>query len=241
MATDILSFLIFETSEQNRELLRRILTGFAIRTDVDVRMDWLTCREQLDYLPGLAGEANIALINADLGGDSLEAGRILLESNEGCLLVYYGARARDLKDYFPARPVAYMDYPAHLADWEALLRRLHERLCRNGSIFRWTSKNSRYFIPMGRILFIQSSAGALELHTADGAVYRMPGKLDEAEKRLPARDFLRIHKSTLVNRSQIRIMDRSEKSLLMADGSLVYISKAYYKAVSARLEEQGIG
>lgn len=56
------------------------------------------------------------------------------------------------------------------------------------------------------------------------------------ESELPEQDFLRVHKSALVNIHRIEAMDRSDKSLLPSDGSRAYISKVHYKEVTEALE-----
>lgn len=45
-----------------------------------------------------------------------------------------------------------------------------------------------------------------------------------------------MYKSALVNIHRIEAMDRSDKSLLLSDGSRAYISKVHYKEVTEVLE-----
>lgn len=240
MATDQLNLLFFEPDTAVQQMLRRFVMGYSIRADVDARMDWLTNSEQLSVLDQLAADAHIALINADVMPHSITAGKIILQANPQCLLVYYGRRSRDLADYFPARPVAYLDWTNGEDVWEQLFRQLHQQIRSDESFFSWTSKFCRYFIPCSQIITLRSNRGSLEVHTA-GAQHTMTGKLDEAEKRLPPQDFLRVHKSTLVNVHKIQMMDRSDRCLVLQDGSRAYISKVHYKAVSDYIENMTKG
>ena len=235
MATDQLNLLFFEPDTAVQQMLRRFVMGYSIRSDVDARMDWLTKPEQLSVLDQLAVDAHIALINADIMPHSITAGKIILQANPQCLLVYYGRRSRDLADYFPARPVAYLDWTDEEDAWEQLLQQLHRQIRSDESFFSWTSKFCRYYIPCSQIITLRSNRGSLEVHTASG-LHIMIGKLDEAEKRLPSKDFLRVHKSTLVNVHKIQMMDRSDRCLLLQDGSRAYISKVHYKTVSDFVE-----
>lgn len=237
MAVDHLNFFIYEPDTAVQQKLRRFVTGYSIREDVDVRMDWVVKPEQLQYIPQLVHDVHIALLDGDAMPHSLQAGRQILEANSQCLILFYGKRTCDLAAYFPARPIAYLDEADDEAKWEAALRMLHQRICQDRQFFCWTSKFSRYFIPCSQILTLRSNRGNLEVHT-QGGVHTMMGKLDEAEKRLPENAFLRVHKSTLVNISKIQVMDRSDKCLILSDGSRAYISKVHYKEVAQFVEDR---
>ena len=236
MATDQLNFFIFETDTAVQQKLRRFVTGYSIRADVDVRMDWAVKPEQLAFVPRLAVDTHIALLNADLLPYSIAAGEAILRANPQCLVLFYGRRSCDLTAYFPARPVGYLDTPDDPAAWEAALKNLQGKIREDSQFFSWTSKFCRYYIPCTQIITLRSNRGSLEVHTEGGGLHTMTGKLDEAEKRLPENTFLRVHKSTLVNIRKIQVMDRSDKCLILSDGSRAYISKVHYKEVTEALE-----
>lgn len=236
MATDQLNFFIFETDTAVQQKLRRFVTGYSVRADVDVRMDWAVKPEQLQFVSQLVGDAHIALLNADIVPYCIAAGEAILRTNPQCLILFYGRRSFDLAAYFSARPVAYLDDPEKLEAWEQALQKLHKQIREDSRFFSWTSKFCRYYIPCTQIITIRSNRGSLEVHTEGGGLHTMTGKLDEVEKRLPENTFLRVHKSTLVNISKIQVMDRSDKCLILSDGSRAYISKVHYKDVSQFVE-----
>ena len=236
MATDQLNFFIFETDTAVQQKLRRIVTGYSVRADVDVRMDWAVKPEQLQFAAQLVGDAHIALLNADIVPHCLIAGETILRANPQCLILFYGRRSCDLAAYFPARPVAYLDAPDNEDSWEQALQKLHKQIREDSQFFSWTSKFCRYYIPCSQIVTVRSNRGNLEVHTQGGNIHTMTGKLDEAQKRLPENAFLRVHKSTLVNISKIQVMDRSDKCLILSDGSRAYISKIHYKDVANFVE-----
>lgn len=231
---DQLNFLIYEPNPLPQQELRQRLMHFSMKQDVDLQMDWLTKPAHQVHIPKLAGQAHFAMVNADDMPHSLQIGQKLLQANPQCALIYYGKRTADLASYFPSRPVRYLDMGSPLL--EPTLEKLFEDLRLDGSHFSWTSKFCRYYIPCSQIIAFRSGGGNLDIHMADGKVHTITAKLDEAQKRLPQEDFLRIHKSALVNIHRIEAMDRSDKSLLLSDGSKAYISKAYYKEVAERVE-----
>ena len=235
MATDQLNFFIFETDTAVQQKLRRFVMGYSVRADVDVRMDWAVKPEQLRFVSQLVSDAHIALLNADMVPHCITAGEAILRANPQCLILFYGRRSCDLAAYFPARPVAYLDFPEEADAWEQALQKMHKQIREDSQFFSWTSKFCRYYIPCTQIITIRSNRGSLEVYT-QGGLHTMTGKLDEVEKRLPENTFLRVHKSTLVNISKIQIMDRSDKCLILCDGSRAYISKVHYKEVSQFVE-----
>lgn len=236
MATvDQLNFLIYEPNPLPQQELRQRLMHFSMKQDVDLQMDWLTKPTQQVHIPQLAGQAHFALVNADDMPYSLQIGQKILQTNSQCALIYYGKRTADLASYFPSRPVRYLDYNSPL--WEPTLKELRDSLRMDGAHFSWTSKFCRYYIPCNQIVVLRSGGGSLDIHMADGKVHTITAKLDEAQNRLPQEDFLRVHKSALVNLHCIEAMDRSDKSLLLSDGSKAYISKAYYKEVAEQMEQ----
>lgn len=237
---DAYRILVYDTDETSRLWLRTALTEFSIQEDVDLQIDWLFRREQEGRLPQLAGDEQIALINAEMGDTARTAGRRLLEWNPDCLLVYYGTGQADLRQLLAARPIAYQDRPASPEAWRRMLSELCGELAQQ-RCFSWGGKTKRLLIPCRAISHIQSEQGTIRVHACTGIVYQLPGKLDEAEKRLPQGEFLRVHKSALVNLRQVRLLDRSRKCVVMASGIEVYISKAHYREVVGAVDVCGGG
>ena len=165
MATDQLNFFIFETDTAVQQKLRRFVTGYSVRADVDVRMDWAVKPEQLQFVTQLVGDAHIALLNADIVPHCIAAGEAILRANPQCLILFYGGRSCDLAAYFSARPVAYLDDPEKPEVWERALQKLHKQIREDSRFFSWTSKFCRYYIPCTQIITIRSNRGSLEIHT----------------------------------------------------------------------------
>lgn len=237
MATDQLNFFIFEQNTAVQQKLRRFVTLYSVRADVDIRMDWAEKPKQLPYISRLVSDVHIALVSADAFPVSVAVGKAILDANPQCLVVFYGTRQQDLARYFPARPIAYLDQPEDPDVWVQTLSTLHCQIREDSQFFSWTSKFCRYYLPCGKIVSMHSSQGSLDIHMDGGSVYTITGRLDEAENRLPRQQFLRIHKSCIVNIRYIQAMDRSDKCLLLQNGTRAYISKVHYKDVTQFVEK----
>lgn len=81
-------------------------------------------------------------------------------------------------------------------------------------------------IPSNQIRYLESNAHQIVIHTLNGeiSVYE---KLDVYEKKL-SKDFVRIHKSFLVNMQYIRRIEMKE--ITMQDGTVLPVSKTRYSA-----------
>lgn len=81
-------------------------------------------------------------------------------------------------------------------------------------------------IPSSQIRYLESKAHQIVIHTLSGEVM-IYEKLDVYEKKLH-KDFVRIHKSFLVNMRYIRRIEMKE--VTMQDGTVLPVSKARYSA-----------
>lgn len=99
--------------------------------------------------------------------------------------------------------------------------------------------DTEYYIEMDKILFFETENSMVLAHTADN-VYETRKKLYELEEMLPA-IFLRISKSSIVNTSKIYSISRnltaSSAIEFLGTHKQIYVSRAYYKVLKAKLEE----
>ena len=76
-------------------------------------------------------------------------------------------------------------------------------------------KGKSYRIPYGKILYLRSDRRKLCVTTLE-ETYEFYGKLEEMEEKLPANQFLKIHKSYLVNTNYIK--ESSYEQITMIGG-----------------------
>ena len=85
------------------------------------------------------------------------------------------------------------------------------------------------------IMYIECQGHMLMLQKADGKVYKQYGSLKALEEKLSGHDFLRIHKSFLVNQKYIDEIGKREVRLL--DGTVLEMGRDRRKALcESRLE-----
>lgn len=97
-------------------------------------------------------------------------------------------------------------------------------------------EHKRLGVPIDKVLYVSSNLRKITIVTSE-AEYSSYEKLDDVELRIKEMDknFLRIHKSTLIN---LRYMKRYENnSIIMWDGKDFAISKAHKEEVNNRYIE----
>ncbi len=100
--------------------------------------------------------------------------------------------------------------------------------------------DTEYYLPSDDILFFETEAGSIRVHTAD-QVYLTKLKLYELEEILPGA-FMRVSKSTILNTNHIysitRNLTASSVVEFLGTHKQVYVSRYYYKPLKFKLEEK---
>jgi len=102
------------------------------------------------------------------------------------------------------------------------------------------SKGKVTFVRLADLDWVEAEGDYLKLH-AGARSWLVRETMASAEKRLPARRFLRIHRSTIVNVDRIRELssfDNGDWAVRLQDGTELRLSRTYRDAVE-RLTERG--
>ena len=83
-------------------------------------------------------------------------------------------------------------------------------------------------IPLNDIYYFESNRRVLVIHTRKGEV-TFYGKLDDIQKNLAGKDFIRTHQSFLVNALKIKTVKKD--SVELSDGEVLPVSKSRATAV----------
>ncbi len=119
----------------------------------------------------------------------------------------------------------------------ALLRQLNERAAAANRI--GVKVNGRIlFLDPDEIYWIQARDDLARIHLVEGA-YDVREPLSHLEARLPHDRFLRVHRSTIVNTSQVREaqpFDQGDQLLVLRNGKRITTGRSYRKAVQEFLK-----
>ena len=128
---------------------------------------------------------------------------------------------------FEVNALDYLVKPVGPEQIERALRRLQAPQARSGGpltlgdLVSLREAHSLRFAPVREIVWVQAADDYSEVHLAQGAPALVDVTLRKWEERLPARDFVRIHRSSLVNLHHVAEVrfDDGQGQLVLRDGS----------------------
>lgn len=117
-------------------------------------------------------------------------------------IVFISAYSHHAIKLFQFQPTDFLLLPLEESRITQSLQAAHKRFFSNPPQFSFTFQNTIKKIPYSSILYFESDNRKIKLFHMNGTDI-FYGKLDDIETKLEQRDFLRIHKSFLVNRNHI--------------------------------------
>lgn len=97
------------------------------------------------------------------------------------------------------------------------------------------------YLPVAEILWAEAAGNYVELHVADGRKVLMRGTLASLAQRLEAADFLRVHRSRLVNIAAVAAVENlpaGDAVLVLRDGGRVAASRRHRPSVAQALAKR---
>ncbi len=137
--------------------------------------------------------------------DGIETAKRLRLRDELAHIIYVTSHENYAKDVFAVRPYQFVLKPFKDEIIEKYFLDVYEKIINNDETFEFKHKGTYYKLLLKNIKYFESKNRSIEIHMTDGTVYEYYDKLDKVEKMLcnTKIDFLRIHKSILVNSRHI--------------------------------------
>ena len=232
-----MKILICDDEKGTCSELEELLVQYQAVKGAEFQIDIFYSGEKL--LPYLAREGCPDLLLLDIalpGLNGVEVGKWIRQElmNEQTMIVYISSRSSYAMELFQNRPFQFLIKPIGREKLFALMDEILKVRGRDMRCLEFQHKGKSYRIPYGKILYLQSDRRKLSVVTLEGT-YEFYGKLEEMEEKLPANQFLKIHKSYLVSTNYIK--ESSYEQVTMIDGSVLTISQAHRKAVRKKLLE----
>lgn len=96
------------------------------------------------------------------------------------------------------------------------------------------NKTKIFLPPLDSLFYFESCGRLIKAYPYQGC-YSWYGKLEELENQLP-RQFVKIHRSFIVNLRWIKEIDKSRRQLILANGRLLPVSKSLYNKLLKEVE-----
>lgn len=227
---------VFDSSSANRENIKTCISKYTIQNNSDFDVYWFYSEAEPGKVEKYAPLIHIALISLDYANGP-EIGKLLYQLNEDCRIVYYSDEMRQLDQLLCVRPRGFyrMDSSEHYLTES--LGDIIDELKKSNNYFYYETRRELFILPLRSILYFQSDLKYVNIHLRSGSVERVYTKLSEIEGRLKS-DFLRIHKSYIVNTMYIRTIEKSEKLVILQNGESLPVSDANYKQVMSFFAER---
>lgn len=223
-----LSVAICDDLEEERVQIVRLLQNYGRRHDVEFTVE--PFESGAAFLSALQpGRWDIALLDIYMPGlDGIETARRLREQDSECLLIFFttsnehGIISYELRasDYL-VKPVTQKALDAAI-DWC-----LHEQRDRFRTI-QVRSEWENVEIALSDIQYIEIQKHTAFIYT-DGRVIKTPRGMNSLEEEIACEDFLRCHRSFLVNMRHVRRIEK--RDFVMDTGALVPIGSSDAAAV----------
>lgn len=188
---------------------------------------------------------DVVFLDIEMNGTSgLELARRLPPT---CCLIFTTAYAHYALDGFEVNAVDFLHKPYFYERFDRAMQKaelwlkMHDLLRVSEAAERQLLLKADYktvAVPIGTILYIESVDNYVKVHTADGSSLLSKIPLRAVEEQLPPGEFIRIHRSFVVQKKRIAKYTRTEVTLAQT-GKTLPVGKKYADKTRAALESDG--
>jgi two-component system LytT family response regulator len=166
----------------------------------------------------------------------------LLPENERPLVVFTTAYAQHAVDAFGMKAVDYLLKPievARLRDAVERLREQHKLSSPQSASLHVSTLNGSKVFQESEIVCLKADGSYTEIHTSNSGMHVISKKLFEIEEKLSKQDFLRVHRSYIVNMQHVNEYVGGNKSeLILKTGGQVPVARTKKQNVISFLQEE---
>lgn len=154
--------------------------------------------------------------------------------DESIKIIYISSEPGYALDLFKIRPVDFIIKPIEEKKVREVLTTVLRLMGIDQQCFCFDMGKEHFRVPVSKILCFQSARRKIYMTTEDGE-YEFYSTMEDVEKKLNSRKFIRIHKSYLINYDKTQKVDYREA--VLSNGLVLAISQANRKEVRARCIE----
>ena len=204
------------------ENLRRMTVRFPIEIECYIR-SFHAAAEVLDYIELNPLDALFLDIDMpDMNG--FELADALNGKAPATRIVFVSGYDNFVYDSFRYSPVCFLRKRRLKEELPGVVERIVENILDDAQTGLFDTSDGPVSVPYRNILSIESARNYYEVHCGEGMVYRCRGTLTQAEKKLAASAFCRIHAAVLVNMDNVRTVGADHR-LTLIDGRSFTVSQ----------------
>lgn len=187
----------------------------------------------------LDNEENIDIIFLDIIMDSIsgiECAKIIRKNDKKVKIIMVTSSRDYLLDGYEVDANGYILKPySDLIIRKILSKKINEIDMENRDVVFIKSKQNIYKVSLEKVIFFESILRKIKIKYRDNSTIEYYDKLDSIEERLNKKNFIRVHRSYLVNANYIECIEK--KSLKLITGEIIPISRPYINHVREKFME----
>jgi two-component system response regulator AgrA len=237
----LLEIVICEDNKEYRNLIvenvKRLIRENKIQASIVLECDSPERVESfiIDHTP------NVFLLDIDLNSktNGLDLAAEIKKKLSQVYLVFISQYSNLVFKSFRVQPFDFLPKPIGKDDLENVLTEIAIDLAKKSEMETPEALNIKigsriYQIPKKEILFLEKFGNKCIVHTTNKTIHCYQS-LDQLLETIDHEDFVRCHKSYIVNKSYIESVNLSDMELLLSNGQKCFIGGKYKKALVAKL------
>ena len=171
---------------------------------------------------------DIVIFDVEMGKiNGIDTAKKFRELDKTVIIIFVTIQAEMVFSSFSAEPLHYLVKPVNYSQFYNVMNRAIKKLDQNkNGYFVATFNNDIYNIPLREILYFESFKRIVIITTFDKG-YQFYAKLDDIERELEKKGFIRCHQSYLVNSIFIRKIEKD--TVYLVNGKEIRISRTKSK------------
>lgn len=237
----MLDIYLFEPDKIHVKKIREICAEYAIKHNTDPKLKAFEgIPESIKCSEVYGGETSLYMIKGHDRINTLAAS--ISEVNPENYTVLIADGLNEIMRYISAdfRPSGVLIKPAEYAAVEKIFNDIYSDYKKSGGAnvrqFRFKIRSREYSVNTDSILYFEALNKKIMLRTA-GQAFEFYMPMEDILKNLPD-NFVRIHKSYIVNKRHITVADYKNMAVTLDDDSTIFISRTYKKDLQSAMAEK---
>lgn len=184
---------------------------------------------------------NVFFLDIDLQAEKtgLDIAAFILETIQPAYIVFLSQYTNLVFQSFKVRPFDFLPKPVSKEDLSGVLVEIANELAKKTEaeqpgLLSIKIGSQLYYIPKKEILFLEKYGNKCIVHST-GQTIHCYQSLETISEKLDDPEFIRCHKSYIVNKQYIAKLDFPSKEILLTNGQKCYIGGKYKNDLLARL------
>jgi Response regulator of the LytR/AlgR family len=220
---------ICDDFQADRLHIKKLINSYCVNESLDAEIISFDSGETLlKYYADKKPSFDIVFLDIYMGGkNGIQAARQIREYDSDCKIIFTTSSSEHALESFEVLPFNYLVKPilkpVFDSAFEKALRAIDKEKQKSLSFLTGSNIRTVYFKD---VVYIGSNARLISIHTATGEDFSNKAKLDEIQKQINDRRFIRCHKSFLVNMDYVLSVE--EYSFILLDGAKIPITQRYF-------------